>query len=447
MSKRTGWGIRAALCAFALWAAGVAPASAQTHGARSGRPRAAATADAAKAAAAAAATVEILRETSEIRGLRVLRAVKSGAQTRADIERMLLRNLDEQSKPEEMRASELVLKKLGLVPADFRLRPFTISLLTEQIVGYYDPKTQTFYLADWIDPAGQQPVIAHELTHALQDQHFNLRRFEHWRKGDADAELAAHALVEGDATLLMTQYVLKSPARAVALLKSVAALGASTEKIDAAPRALRESLLFPYTSGSAFATQLYRRGGWALVSRAFAELPQSTEQILHPDKYFAREAPVKVEQRDVSRELGANWRRIAYDVNGEWNLYLILDEFLKAPAESRQAAAGWGGDRYALYENQKTRETLLAQSTVWDTEQDAREFYEAYVRRTQRRAGLPAGGDALDADDESAVKFTLLDKGAVTVQRMGKRVAVIEGASSKANALRLMSMLYGDVVQ
>ena len=140
----------------------------------------------AKSTAIAAATDEVLRETSEIRKLAILHPVKSGAQTRAEIEGMLIKNLDEESTPEELRASELTLKRLGLVPLEFQLRPFIIKILTEQVMGYYDPKTQIFYLADWVTLDEQQSVMAHELTHALQDQHFNLNRFEHWPHGDED---------------------------------------------------------------------------------------------------------------------------------------------------------------------------------------------------------------------------------------------------------------------
>src|SRR6267142_1493146 len=158
---------------------------------------------AAKNAAIVSTTAAVLKETSEIRELPILHPVKSGAQSLAEIEQMVIRNLDEQNTPAESHATEQVLKKLGLVPRDFQYRAFLIKLLTEQVAGYFDPKQQEFFLADWIDLEGQKPVMAHELTHALQDQHFNLRRFEKWPKGDSDAELAAHALIEGDATLAM----------------------------------------------------------------------------------------------------------------------------------------------------------------------------------------------------------------------------------------------------
>jgi hypothetical protein len=393
----------------------------------------------AKAAALTATTEEVLRETSELRKLPVLRAVKSGAQSRAEIEQMLLRSLDEESKPEEMRAGELTLKKLGLLPAAFELRPFIVSLLTEQILGYYDPKSRQFYLADWVDVDGVQPVLAHELTHALQDQHFGLRRFEHWRKGDADAELAAKALVEGDATWLMTLYVLKDPRRVIGMMKSVGAT--STAKIDAAPRSLRESIVFPYDQGMAWVRQLHQRGGWKAVDDAYANLPQSTEQIIHPEKYFAHEAPAQVAMPDLSPALGTDWKQIDTDVNGEWGYYLILDEFLKNASESKQAAAGWGGDRYALYENRQTRETMLAQLSTWDTEQDADEFYQAYIRRTSARyKDAKFLGEAIGNFVGGEAEWQTAE-GRVFVQRRGAQVIILEGLPDRANISALSSLL------
>src|SRR4029079_297816 len=231
-------------------------------------------------AAIVSTTAAVLKETSELRELSILKNVKSGAQSRAEIERMVIRNLDDETTPAEMHAAEMVLKSFGLAPQNFAYRPFLIKLLTEQVAGYYDPKAHQFYLADWIELEGQKPVMAHELTHALQDQHFNLKRFENWPKGDSDAELAAHALIEGDATLAMIVYLTKYPLVYLAFMRSMGATDAASEQIKLAPRSLRDSLLFPYTQGQAWATQVYRRGGWKMVTDAFTKLPQSTEQIL-----------------------------------------------------------------------------------------------------------------------------------------------------------------------
>jgi hypothetical protein len=482
-----------------------------------------ATTAASRNAALVTATAEVLKETSEIRQLPVLRQVQSSTQSRAEIERMLIKNLDEETTPAQLHASEVTLKKLGLAPPDFKYRELMLRLLTEQVAGYYDPKMREFHLADWIDLDGQKPVMAHELTHALQDQHFDLRRFTHWPKGDSDAELAAHALIEGDATLAMSFYVLRDPLRALAFLKSMGASGMASDELDKAPRALRESLLFPYQNGLIWTRRLYGEGGWARVSKAFTELPQSTEQILHPDKYFAREAPVNVtlpdltpllnrkgqkadtrgqsseirRSADISVSLSAQrepslgaaawagttqpgagsadvpsalsaqreqiwtaatrrrfssslnhaqparaaWKRIDADVNGEFGLYLILDQFLKSPAESRRATAGWGGDRSAVYEGPKG-EVLVVSLSTWDTENDAREFFDAYVKRTGLRyPGATLAGAAANPKAPTLSGTFRTSEGDVTIELRGARVLILEGAPGNMNTRAITAAL------
>ena len=395
-------------------------------------------------AAVVEATVAVLKETSELRQLPILRPVKSGTQSRDEIQRFLIKNLDEDTSAAEMHASEAALKKLGLVPADFQFRPFIISLLTEQVAGYYDPKQQEFFLADWIDLDGQQPVMAHELTHALQDQHFNLRRFENWPKGDSDAELAAHALVEGDASLAMSVYVTRSPLRIISLMKSMGASKSSSEEIDRAPRAIRESLLFPYEQGMQWTQQLYRREGWQLVSRAYKELPRSTEQILHPEKYFSREAPVKVSLPNIAAELGSGWKQIDYDVNGEWSYYLILDEYLKSAQESKRAAAGWGGDRYSVYQGKKHGEIVIVQASAWDTPADAIEFFDAYKKRTELRyPGItPVRTPLTDFSTKwHAGQTWRTREGMVVILRNADRVVIVEGIPESTQLKKLATLL------
>lgn len=418
-------------------------------------------------AAIVATTAAVLKETSEIRELAILRPVKSGAQSRALIERMLVKNLNEQLTTVQMHATEVTLRKLGLAPSGFEFRPFIIELLTEQVAGYYDPRAQEFHLADWLELEGQKPVMAHELTHALQDQHFNLRRFEKWPPGESDSELAAHALVEGDATLAMTIYMAKNPLVALAFTRSLSASSLSSVKYYKAPRALRESLIFPYLQGMEWTTQLYKRGGWGSVSKAFEKLPLSSEQILHPEKYFSYEQPVKVSLPDISgllnagivrswrsrglakvptaREARSAWKRLDYDVNGEWSYYLILDQFLNAPAESKRAAAGWAGDRFALYEGNKPGEVFLAQSSVWDTENDAREFFDAYVKRTELRypqAETSAFPVTLDPRVSDVGRAWKTSEGGVVMELRGSRVLILEGIPEGADANTLLKALW-----
>ncbi|MDQ3755458.1 MAG: hypothetical protein M3371_12110, partial [Acidobacteriota bacterium] len=175
---------------------------------------------------------------------------------------------------------------------------------------------------------------------------------------------------------------------------------------------------------------------------AYKDLPQSTEQILHPEKYFAREAPLKVELPDIARALGNGWQRLDYDVNGEWSYYLLLDEFLKSPAASREAAAGWGGDRYAVYENAKTGAVVVAQQSVWDTPDDAREFFDAYSRRTSLRYKTESHKFSEPAQGPNARRDWTTNEGTVVIERRGSRVVILEGVPEKTKADKLLDLIW-----
>ncbi len=449
MGRQLAWLLAVSLIVFAVI---LAPSQ------RAASQQSATTSSAARNAALVAATQDVLKETSDLRQLPILRAVQSSTQSRAEIERAVIKNLDEDTSSVDMHAAEVTMKKLGLAPADFRYRALMIRVLTEQVAGYYEPKTRQFHLADWIDVDGQRPVMAHELTHALQDQHFDLRRFEHWPKGDSDAELAAHALIEGDATLAMVMYITSNPMRALTFLKSLGGLGVETKELDQAPRVLRESLLFPYQEGLNWTRVLYKRGGWPQISQAFATLPQSTEQILHPEKYLEHEAPVKVTLPDItgllnngsqksaharsdrasSLQARPSWKKLTSDVNGEWGTYLLLDQLLKSPAESRQAAGGWAGDRYAVYESSSGQVVYVSIST-WDTETDASEFYDAYVKRIKLRYD---GAEMMPGSETASTRMSWKTKeGMVTLERDGSRVLVLEGYPEDLSAERVIGAL------
>ena len=414
-----------------------------------------------------ATTAEVLKETSKLRELPVLRPVRSGAQTRQEIERMLVSKLNRQISPQEIHAIEQSLKKFGFVNRDFAYRPFIISLLTEQVAGYYDPAARRFHLADWIDLEAQKPVMAHELTHALQDQHFNLRRFENWARGDSDAQLAAHSLIEGDATLTMTHYLLSRPSLAAEFMRSFGSGSISSERFDNAPRSIRETLLFPYLQGIDWATKVHQRGGWSALSKAYSQLPESTEQILHAEKYFNRESPMPVRlpnftnllagskqqtatgrrgkatnQRSASRKpQSVGWQQIETDVNGEWGYYLALDEYLKSPAESKRAAAGWGGDKYALYQHSTTGDLFLVQVALWDTVQDAKEFFDAYVRRTALRyPEVIQTPEDKNANTEITRRWQTRE-GGVVIELRGARVVILEGVPGNVSSRDLVSQI------
>jgi len=397
-----------------------------------------ATAQAARPARVNAALVQsmvnrVLKETSELRGLSVLRPVKSGVQTRAQVEAMIRREIAGTSS-DELLASQLFLTQLGLAPRDFDLKKSTTSLLGEQVAGYYDPKTGTFYTSDRISTGELETVMAHELTHALQDQHFDLKRLEVGPKHNSDAKLALSSLVEGDATLVMSRYMARNPFRFLGMLGS-ALLPHDSAAFNATPRALRDALIFPYLQGLTFTNDLVRQGGWPAVSRAFARLPKSTQQVMHFELYLADKKPVPVPLRDVRPQLGAGWKLLDHDVNGEEGSALVLSQFLPNKGEVETATKGWAGDRFAIYRGPNAG-VLIVQDTLWDSEQAAKKWRDAYAKRTDLRSG-----SSFDVLKDGALKRWKIGPDGVWLERKGRRVVILEGTYGAFQSARVLTAL------
>ena len=398
-------------------------------------------------AAALNATDEVLQVVSRMRQLEIKSPVKSGLKTKDEIEASVIRDLDESTPAVELEASQKTLVKLGLVSKDFQLRDYIVKLLREQVAGYYEPKTKEFYLAAWLPLGEQKKVMAHELVHALQDQHFDLRRFEKWPKGDSDTELAIHALIEGEATLVMIQYDLESsglkgvdigrlPSLTEQLLKADTHNDPDYPVLSAAPRVLRENLQFPYVYGVGFAQSVYKNNSWRGLDTAYRELPASTEQVMHPEKYLAREAPIKIDIPDLLTTFGKDWKQVDADVNGEFGYMVVLSEFINKDT-ARLAAAGWGGDRYAFYENKAAGATALIEYTTWDTTLDAKEFFNAYTERTEKRYKVKG---AAAADVNRRVYQT--GEGVVSIELRDKDVVMIEGAQTRQQLAQLQERVW-----
>src|SRR5215467_2160849 len=397
--------------------------------------------------AALDATGEVLGVVSRLRQLSVLHPVKSGMKTHDEIEQSVIRDLDESTTPEEFAATSKTLVKLGLISKGFRLRDYVVKLLREQVAGFYEPKTKEFYLASWLPISEQKSVMAHELTHALQDQHFNLRRFERWPTGDSDAELAAHALMEGEATAVMLQYsaekdgwnldLAKVPSLTERMLEQDS--GDDSAKypvLSGAPMVLKENLQFPYVYGVGFVQGILKYRSWRQLDDCYAHLPQSTKHIMHPDRYLAHDDPVKIQIADLNPVLGKGWKRADEDVNGEFGYMVLLTQFINKQS-ARAAAAGWSGDRYALYENPATGDSVLAQYTTWDTAKDAREFFDAYAHRSEAR--YKATRSAKSQPNDCVIETS---EGLVYIGLRDKDVIVIEGAGNQQQVASLSEILW-----
>lgn len=309
--------------------------------------------------------------------------------TREEVRRFLEQRFSEDLPPEELSGMERVYKRFGLLPVNMDLRQFMLDLLTEQVAGYYDPKTKVLYVVEGSDEAIVGVTIAHELVHALQDQYFDLDSLQRARD-DNDRAMAAQAVIEGQATLEQIASMLGSE-------NVVAALPGGWERVRqmiresqggmpvfaSAPLILQETLLFPYLSGAEF----MRRYKQAFPDRPpFDRMPTSTEQIMHDDRYFeSRDEPVAIAFPPPLRG------KVAYQNNlGEFETRLLLFEYLQDQSAAVRGAAGWDGDRYALVDLPAGE--ALVWVSVWDNAVDGAEFFDLLGRGLERRYGQPRAG-------------------------------------------------------
>jgi hypothetical protein len=241
-----------------------------------------------------------------IRGLKPSRDVELRFMNQAELHQYFTESFDRDYTPAERARDQKLLVLLGLLRPDQDLTAIMLNLLSEQVIGFYDEASKRMYLIGEVaEPTPASKVtFAHEFTHSLQDEYYNLKALDPPNSDDDDRSSAIQALVEGDATLVMLLYARNelSPEDRREYARSQA--GGDTSALDQAPLVLRTELLFPYTDGLRFVQTLYRQGGFAAVDAAFRSPPQSTEQVLHPEKYTAQEAPISVPLPDLPAALG-----------------------------------------------------------------------------------------------------------------------------------------------
>jgi hypothetical protein len=377
-----------------------------------------------------AAADEIVRQVAALRGLKTEATLQRGVLTREAIGVKLKERLAKEYTPDEVRGEARVLKRLGLLPADADYEKLILDLLMEQVAGFYDPFAAKLYIADWLPLEMQRPALAHEIEHALQDQHFDLKRFASPIKDDGDRQLARSALVEGDGTAVMLEFQAQAMGLpADQLPELVAQIGkqmiqggglGNTPLFDHAPAFLKETLIFPYLSGLTFVESIRRTQPWKSVDEVWKSPPESTEQVLHPEKYTQKEHPVKIAPAPVPSLKKKELRR---DVLGEleWKIWLAT----KLPeAEAEKAAAGWGGDREVAYADGDGAPTVIDLS-AWDTEGDAKEAADA------TRKVLAALAGKSDAEGNS---FTDAAGDVWSLERRGDKLLVLCGAPAASAA-------------
>src|SRR5262249_5059823 len=264
-----------------------------------------------------------------------------------------------------------------------------VDLLTEQIAGLYDPKAHEFYVADWIPIADQRMVMAHELTHALEDQHFQIEAWVKAARPNDDAELARESVLEGSAMAAMVDYLLQGTGRSLKDLPDIdpsMLIGdlESTPELKKAPPFLKDALLFPYLDGLNFSAAVLKPAGWSALSGVFSKPPVSTQQILHPELYRAGKVPASVALPAMEATLGQDWAKLEENAMGEVGWNEVLKQFL-GEAKATSTSTAWDGDRYLVYEQKKTKRLLLVTRLRLASEEQTNHFFELYSEVLEKK--------------------------------------------------------------
>ena len=318
---------------------------------------------------------QIEKDVAVIRALPFKKPVEFEALDHAGIRKVVAGKMSEQYTDQEIQDMADGYSALGLLPPHFPLKQTYVNLLGEQIAAFYDQHQHKLFMFEDADLENSQNrvILAHELTHALQDQNFGLLSMALEVKNDDDRAEAASALIEGDATLVMSEYMTRDLSAKTFLDTVTYSATQSMEEIRKAPRYLRELLVFPYLKGEKFCADVYAEGGYAALSDVYKRPPTSTAQILHPEKYFAHEEPVEIKFPDTLLE---GKKPFADNTLGEIGCRILLSQYLDE-VTAENVAAGWRGDRYLVYGNGTGDVSYLVWKTVWNSPKAATDASDA----------------------------------------------------------------------
>lgn len=402
---------------------------------------------------------EILKFASTDTNLPIKHGVKRRLTTRDEVVAYLEKTMAEDKDAQRLRRSELVLKKFGLLPRDFDLQKFLVALLREQVAGYYDAKTQTVNLLDWIDPEQQRPVLAHELTHALQDQSFGL---EKWIKaGDTDLDdipnptpadvendeisEARQAVVEGQAMAVLVDYMLApteqslltSPQIANALKEGMLVGTADSPDFQNAPIFLKEELTFPYRYGLDFAAELLKSGGKdKAFAGALANPPTTSRQIMEPKTYLSDEHLAPMQLPDFKEDF-KTYERFDVGAMGEFDVAILVDQYAGAEV-SHDIYPHWRGGYYYAARPKADASAPLALLYVsrWADPESAARFAAIYAKSLEKRykhiheAAEDATHEVPDIEKLNSLTGThvwLTEEGPVVIVVQDDSVLITEG--------------------
>lgn len=417
---------------------------------------------------------EIMKFASDESGLPIKSPVKRQLTTRAAVEAYLTQKLDNDQESKRMERDAIVLKKFGLLDRDFQLKPFLLSLLREQIEAYYDTKTKTINLLDWVQPEEQKPVMAHELTHALQDQHSDLEKWDdqtpedvsttmagdqdHLAKDEIDA--ARDAVSEGQATAVMIDYTLKPLGKSLIkdpevldIIRGHMQASADSPVMARAPLLISESMLFPYRDGLSFEQDVWMdEGRSAAFAGALDRPPTSTWEILNPRDYEQKLIPPVPLLPDIHPVVDRDYR--PYDIGQVGQLDVqIMTQLLGGNETSRDLTSAWDGGLYwagqlrsatTPAEQDSTRSLAIFYLSVWHNAASAQQFAQLYADNLGKKYFSVAPDAAAQAsastEDGSVEQDFITEEGPVTITTRGNLVFVAESFPLKI-ARRLTSLL------
>jgi hypothetical protein len=368
----------------------------------------------------------IAGELAKITGLALNHPVLCAFIDKEKIKEFLDQRVKDVAKPEEIRAEELVLKKFGLAPPDFNLAKNTVDLLTEQAAAFYDYNKKKLFITGSTPAETQEPVLAHELSHALADQNFNLAKFIHQGRQSDDGSTARLAVMEGQATWIMSEYLARrmgqslrdSPAL-VTIMSSLSQSNGQYPVFENAPLYLRASLIFPYTSGMLFQNAVLQRDGDAGFAEVFRRPPLSSQQVLHPEKYFAAVKPT--EPRLPDPRLPRSYKSLVGGTLGELEHSILLEQYAGKP-QAGEIAPHWRGSTFELRENKKAGRVVLLYAVEWDSEDMARRYFDFYRQALRKKwKKMDVTSEAPDAVQGAG------DDGHFTLRRSGAVVTSVEG--------------------
>ena len=420
----------------------------------------------------------ILQFDSKVTGLPVLQSVKRRLVTRDEVEKYLMHQLQNDRDAKRLQSSELVLKKFGLLDRDFQLKPFLIQLLREQIAGYYDDKTKTVNLLDWIPPEEQKPVLAHELTHALQDQHIHL---EKWDRDDDqpipknvqqdnehiatdEEDTVRDAVVEGQAMAVFVDYVLAPSGKTILTAPQLAdkmnqAMGDTSDSptLANAPLLLQRSLVFPYIEGLNFVRAVWTaKGRPAAFGGMLDHPPSSTYEIMNPAAYLTHAPVPLLRMPDIHSLIDSQYRPYDIGVMGEFDVQ-VMAELFGGQAAAGALAPAWRGGIYYTAQSKEATTASAKDSTAslallylsrWATPEAALAFANLYAAEIPRKYddAVLAPADDADAPDGSIItRIWKTSEGPLLVVVSGKTVFISESFPMDL-ARKLEFVMMGSIV-